>query len=266
MPTNLLLLPLLGGFWFVHFCYLFKFRAQRLDGYRLLLESAFFGLLLILPARLIAYFWPRFSALGSGAEGEWITLWHGPPLSGTASLSLLLGLISPFLVNWLHAAYLRTLSSQDWDPEEGASGLWEAASNFLAPAREKALDFAIRNSGNQFFQLLHRAAVHKIPVLLTLQNRKVYVGHLTESPNLKPENQFVSLLPALSGHRDDKTLAIKFDVIYDLEGLIAKLDIEAEELLLTIPLSEIKSTSLYHSGSEEFALPYNLPAPALEEP
>src|SRR3954453_8329114 len=48
LPTNLLLLPLLGGFWFVHFCYLFKFRAQRLDGYRLLLESAFLGLLLIL--------------------------------------------------------------------------------------------------------------------------------------------------------------------------------------------------------------------------
>ncbi|MBW8875959.1 MAG: hypothetical protein JF614_13415 [Acidobacteria bacterium] len=89
----------------------------------------------------------------------------------------------------------------------------------------------------------------------------MYVGHLTESPNLKPENQFVSLLPALSGHRDDKTLGVKFDLIYDLEALIAKLNIEAEELLLTIPLSEIKSASLYHLGSEEFFLPYTSPQP-----
>src|SRR5258708_3535527 len=134
MPANLLLLPLLGGFWFVHFCYLFKFRAQRLDGYRLLLESAFFCLLLIVPARLITYLWPRFSGLGRGAEGEWISVWHGPALSGTASLSLFLGLLSPFLVNWLHAAYLRTLSNQDWGLDEEQSNLWEAASNFLAPA------------------------------------------------------------------------------------------------------------------------------------
>lgn len=161
MPTNLLLLPLLGGFWFVHFCYFFKFRAQRLDGYRLLLESALFGLLLIIPARLITYFWPRFSGLGRGTEAEWVRFWQGPPLSGTATLSLLIGLIAPFLVNWLYAAYLRSSSPQEWGLDDEESGLWGAAVSFLWPAKEKALDFAIRNSGNQFFQLLHRAAVQK---------------------------------------------------------------------------------------------------------
>ncbi|HEY4573564.1 MAG TPA: hypothetical protein VIJ26_06370, partial [Thermoanaerobaculia bacterium] len=106
MPTNLLLLPLLGGFWFVHFCYFFRFRAQRLDGYRLLLESAFFGLLLSVPARLITYSWPRYFEAGRSARAEW-GLWSNSSLSGTATVSLLLGLTAPFLLNWLHAAYLQ---------------------------------------------------------------------------------------------------------------------------------------------------------------
>ena len=38
MPNNLLLVPLLAGFWFLHRCHYFRFRAQTLDGYRLLIE------------------------------------------------------------------------------------------------------------------------------------------------------------------------------------------------------------------------------------
>ena len=45
MPTNLLLLPLLGGYWFIQNFHCTRFRARRLDGYRLLVESAFYGLL-----------------------------------------------------------------------------------------------------------------------------------------------------------------------------------------------------------------------------
>jgi hypothetical protein len=44
MPYNLLLLlPLIGGFLFVHLTHYFRFAAQRMDGYRLLFQSAIAG-------------------------------------------------------------------------------------------------------------------------------------------------------------------------------------------------------------------------------
>lgn len=48
MPSNLLLLPFLAGYLFLHSFHFTKFRAQRLDGYRLLMESAAVGLVLAL--------------------------------------------------------------------------------------------------------------------------------------------------------------------------------------------------------------------------
>jgi hypothetical protein len=53
MPYNLLLLPLIGGFLFVHLTHFFRFGAQRLDGYRLLFQSAIAGIGLSAAARLI---------------------------------------------------------------------------------------------------------------------------------------------------------------------------------------------------------------------
>ncbi|MFL6194641.1 MAG: hypothetical protein ACJ75H_10760 [Thermoanaerobaculia bacterium] len=256
MPTNLLLLPLLGGFWFVHFCYFFRFRAQRLDGYRLLLESAFFGLLFIVPARLITYYWPRAFDTGRLARQEWADLWGGAPLSGTATLSLLLGLISPFVINLTYAVQQRLQEGGEWPAAEEPAEV-------LLPAKVRALDWAIRNSGTYLHQLLHKSVLQQVPVLITLQNRKVYVGYVAESPNLKPENQYLWLLPALSGHRDDKTLKVEFDAVYpNPEDLPADLGIEEEDLLLTIPLSEVKSATLYYPELDAFILPYAPVEPA----
>ena len=50
---GLLLLPLLGGFLFFHLTHFFRFAAQRLDGYRLLFQSAIAGTFLSILARLI---------------------------------------------------------------------------------------------------------------------------------------------------------------------------------------------------------------------
>ena len=45
MPENaLLLFPIVLGYLFLHFCYYFHFRAQRLEGNRLLVESLIGGI------------------------------------------------------------------------------------------------------------------------------------------------------------------------------------------------------------------------------
>ena len=56
MPYNLLLLPLLGGFLFFHLTHYFRFGAQRLDGYRLLLQTAIAGTCLAVIAQLLDFF------------------------------------------------------------------------------------------------------------------------------------------------------------------------------------------------------------------
>jgi hypothetical protein len=78
MPTNLLLLPLLGGYWFLHTLYYTRFRSQRLDGYRLLMESAFAGLLLTLVARVVVLFAQRWPLI----QSPWSDLAPGIPFLG----------------------------------------------------------------------------------------------------------------------------------------------------------------------------------------
>lgn len=268
MPTNLLLFPLLGGFWFVHFCFFSRFRAQRLDGYRLLLESAFFGMPLSLLARLITYGWPRYFEAGRSARTWWGHLWRDAPLSGTATVSLLLGLTVPFLINWLYAAYLQLGEEPGEEPWRFYSATREpgkAVNEFLKPARKRSLALAIESSGNYLHQLLHKAALKNIPILITLASRRVYVGYLTESPNLKPENQYLALLPVLSGYRDKDSLQIVFDLVYPdprafTEEEFGK-DFDPEDLLLmTVPLLEVKFVSFYHRDQQSRFSSYVQPA------
>jgi len=105
MPTNLLLLPLLGGYWFLHTLYYTRFRSQRLDGHRLLMESAFAGLLLTLVARVVVVFAQRSQVV----QSAWSDIAPGLPFLGTASASLLLGIAAPYSQclprqNWYHVA------------------------------------------------------------------------------------------------------------------------------------------------------------------
>jgi hypothetical protein len=264
MPTNLLLLPVLGGFCFVHFCYFLNFRAQRLDGYRLLLESALWGLLLTLPARLITYYWPRYSSTGWRIREEWGHLFRDAPLSGTASVSLLLGLSLPFLINWLHATYLQ-LPEQAGEREKDPGWFYDERNpkrkieEFLKPAKIAARDRSLKDLGNDLQRLLYKAIQQDDPILVTLANRRVYVGYVTETPSLlNPESQYLSLLPALSGYRDNETLQVVLDLIYpDPEELKGKVEFDPEDLLLmTVPLSEIKSASLYHQDLQGLFLSY----------
>src|SRR5690606_6902480 len=97
MPTNLLLLPLLAGYWFINRQHYFRVRANRLDGYRLLPQSAIVGLLLVLLAWLtvgLAQRWPIVIKL-------WRDFAPEMPFLGTATVSLLLGLSLPYMLNWV---------------------------------------------------------------------------------------------------------------------------------------------------------------------
>src|ERR1035437_1580022 len=101
MPANIFLIPLLAGYLFVHISNRFRFRAQSLDGYRLLIESATAGVVLLGAARLLTLL------LGVAAPGLY-RFWHDrivpdPNLAylGTAILSFFLGISAPLIYNRL---------------------------------------------------------------------------------------------------------------------------------------------------------------------
>ncbi|HEX7721558.1 MAG TPA: hypothetical protein VF397_05330 [Pyrinomonadaceae bacterium] len=51
-------------------------------------------------------------------------------------------------------------------------------------------------------------------ISVSVQNGKVYVGYLTSSYNPAFEMESISLIPAFSGHRDDKTKEMLLDLDY----------------------------------------------------
>lgn len=205
MPNNLLLVPLLAGFLFLHFTHVFRFRAQRLDGYRLLMESAIAGALLASISRFVLVNLES-SSFGAWLAGHWR---HFAPFeySGTAAFTL------PLAVCF----------SKAWN---------------LALGLEEAKDSIMKDHGNAFLKLLHDAQRSEDLISVTLDSRKWYVGLVAGSPNLSPDEAYFQLLPVFSGYRDKDNLETKRTVNY--KEWLQNSDSNHEDFVITIPIRDVK--------------------------
>ncbi len=214
MPTNLLLLPLLGGYWFLHTFYYTRFRSQRLDGYRLLLESALVGVI------FAAFGWivVRVVALAPCAVMFWENIAPRIPYLGTALVALAIGLIAPVALNF---------------------ALARAGLLTRGDAQRKAID----RHGNHILRFLHAASTQERPVAITLDNRKVYIGTVAAAPNLESHDTFFSITPFFSGYRDKDDMALNLTVdylrVYEAEHL------DPEDFNITIPLSSVRMANFF---------------------
>jgi hypothetical protein len=170
MPWNLIILPLLGGFVFLDWCYYSRLRQQRIDGNRLLLESAFLGVFLVgFASALIAAF--RHSRIGDFVEHGWSALL--PPsddhfkYAGTAFVALLLGLVFAFAINFIvdRRKQLPTVAA-----------------------------YAADQAGDYVLGLVFKSVREKRFLTILMANRMVYIGYVSVSPNLKPESQLALTL------------------------------------------------------------------------
>lgn len=209
MPTNLLILPLLGGFLLVHLCHYFRFRSQNHEGYRLLFESAVAGVALVTAGRLATFFVSRFvwSAPFRNAWREFAPI----DFSGTGAVAFLLGLVLPLLAN-------------------------------LCLRRSKAQDMAVRRHGSNLLRLLHSATQQECPVRITLDNRKVYVGFVVAAPNLESTDVYVQILPLLSGYRDSADLRLIFTYSY---APVYATGADPSDFIVIIRTENIRMASLY---------------------
>jgi hypothetical protein len=211
MPQGLLLLPLLGGFAFLHLSHLYRFKAQRYDGYRLLLASASVGAALLLLGRALVLLFGQIAFLGEWAGRVWFTL--SPfPHSDSCAWSLVLGPVLAAVVNRMYS---------------------------LEEAKNKQLDDT--KQADAFTRLLHDAARHTRLISVTLDSRKWYVGYVAESPNLHPEEKYFRLLPIISGYRDKDTLGTVRTVFY--EDVLRAAD--PAGFVITLPISDVKGANYF---------------------
>lgn len=220
MPYNLLLLPLLGGFLFCSTAHLFRFGAQRLEGYKLLFQSAVAGVMLSFFARLIVL------ALAATQTGMWLEkrwfVFSPFDFSATSALSMILGPVAALVLN------------------------------FFIPT-DKAKNIELRRNGNPLIRLFYRAAKENFLVSVTMDSRKWYVGWILESPSLLPQEKYFRLLPYMSGYRDSNTLETFRTVFY--QDVLETPGIDADELVLTLPLDGVKIAGRFNENvyNEYFA-------------
>jgi len=214
MPANLLILPLLAGYLFTTRVSYLRYKGQLGDGYRLLLDSSVWGLVMLVVARALTFSAHYFSWLDS-PKAMWYEIppW---PFIGTASLSTVLGYFSPWLINrfWMDA--------------------------------ETSKDTAIENSGDPLAILLNDAIARNSPVEISLQSRKFYIGYVTSFPLPDSKNKHLALLPLLSGYRDPQSLRFNFTTNYSPARQLK--DFDANDLKVVIPVDTILSARFFDAS------------------
>lgn len=183
MPWNLLLLPLLGGFVCLDWCFYSRLRAQRIEGNRLLLEGAFAGAWLTIVTYAAVWAVSKIPAIRPVMSWWAGVVPHNLDYLGTALIAFCIGPATALLINW----FVRR-----------------------TPARLYTVKrYAIEGAGEHLLALLHEAAYRGDLVELTTTKRKVYTAFVWVAPDLNPEN-FVVLLPVLIGFEDKDTLQTRY--------------------------------------------------------
>lgn len=243
MPTNFLILPLLAGFLFVNISHRFRFRAQRLDGYRLLLESAFAGAVLVTAARILVVGF-RYTPWWASIHRLWIEGIGNIPYLGTGVIAVLLGGCGPWL--WNHRPGRRTFWRDFGGYFRHFPRTWKRTNESNT---EAAIDREIKAHGDGLIKLLQYAATRERLISVTLDNGKWYAGEVGESLNLDPQEAYFRLLPLFSGYRDKDTLRLIQVLSY--AGIYLRKDVDKREFEVTIPLKGIKTASLWNQGAYE---------------
>jgi len=245
-PESPLVLAVLAGYVFIQRFNLWKLWAQSLDGWHLVYQSSIAGVIMIVPARLMVLL-----LITLGPQDVLRVSWHkfAGPISylGTTALVFLAAPVLAYACNLILGVYAiyRSKSCREFgvccltafmNPRHWRRKI-RTLHNEISAAY--ALNLAIKGRGTSLEQLLNDAALHAITkkqmVILTMADRKVYVGSVVRSPNLRPNDSFVWLAPLMSGYRTSEKLEIRFAFTYP----------KSPASHLVLPLSDIRSARVF---------------------
>lgn len=189
----LLLLPLVGGYVFSSTWLKTKYSSAREEGHRLYFRAAFWGIalfLLGLALHLYALAWWQayrgFVAACQSILGAFFNESSRPgpvPVIIASTFALLIAYPAAGLLNLLGRRY-----KDEWIRD------------------------AIRDDYMEW--LLHDAALARKPVAVTMENRKVYIGFVLKTLEPKKARRSISLLPLVSGYREETAGKLVFTTYY----------------------------------------------------
>lgn len=181
MPIfNLLILPVLGGYFLITKCEQFKYAQQRVERQRLVFDSVIKGFYLFVVTwiftSLFTYYFPSWVAI----------IRHFYPIQaaylGTSVGAFLLAVAYTFVANrWIH--------------------------------KDDAISRAIKSIGNELELLLEGSYRNAGYIQITLKNDKSYVGWVKSLP-IPHYSDFILLLPVYSGYRHKETRELIFTTHY----------------------------------------------------
>ncbi len=209
MPFNLLLLPLIGGYLFLYFFDLTDFLVKRLQGYQLIIFSAVPAIISLAISICVTHFGSRIFYNINWQWKNFIPFEY----SGTAFIALILCVSTPFLFN--------KVINEDF--------------------KLKVLRWFILKDGNALEILLSGAIHEQQDVAVTLLNHKVYIGFVINLNSMSEPENFIEIIPLLSGYRDPLTKKIKLTTSY-LDVLLSG---DFDDFAIVIPTTQILSANRF---------------------
>lgn len=227
MPWNLLILPLIGGYYILTRCYIFKFHQKRLDRERLIFESVLLGIGLMVATYLLRVIIEIF------ATDIVNVLYTYSPFDQQYFLT---SLISVLLAILFTAIYNKISEDEKW------------------------IKKSIIDVGNEFETLMKFSFEEESLLQFTLSNNKIYIAWVKELP-IPSVSPYVRVIPAISGYRDEQkrteftTHYLSVYASYIKEGIVKYIDELNTDLIIDI--TDIVTVSnfdpkMYKRFSEQF--------------
>jgi len=223
----LVVLPLVGGYIFASRWIVTKYVVDREDGHRLYFRAVFYGVFLFAVALLSRLLLVSCIDSYEHFEAALLSFYQGT-LKDPKDPSQLNTLVT--------SLYAFGLGATLWVPFSFLPNQWKL---FL-------YDRAIRS--NEFEMLIAAAARRVIPIAVTMENNKVYVGLLSETPPPSQQRKSLTILPLMSGFRRADTSEIKFTTYYNL--IYKKLDkispnLTIDDFSIVLPIDKIQSVNMF---------------------
>ena len=200
IPYNLLLLPLIAGYFILVYSVYFKYNTQRFTQNRLIFEAVFVAVIIIFTCFIIR-----------------------------TIVELSFPTLIPQLLIFLEIV-----------PIKKVDYLWTGVFSFVSPIifvllsniivlliykKTGPIKWAVDKNGDEIEKLFKKSAIEGVLLQITLKNNKVYIGFSEDIP-IPQKTNYLTLTPMISGYRenDTKKLIITTDYFKVVDKYVASID------------------------------------------
>lgn len=228
----LLILPLVGGYAFSSIWNVSKYITYREDGQRLYFRAIFYAVFItIVSANIHTFLFVHINNYQIFLEYISLSLNYKDKLeffsnTSRASILVMTIIIGPSLAHILNSPRYMFMGYKAQDSAKWLTNKFKFLvyiSIIIEPIykffqamvllwEKFILDNAIKN--NDFEKLMARSVYKSLPILITLESGKIYVGWAVRVPNPIHKRKSVRILPLLSGYRTSDTHEVVFTTSY----------------------------------------------------